>query len=146
VRRNHGILAGWRGGTMVLALAAAALAGPAEDRRAANEAFDAGRWDEAARLFERVTAATPDDGPAWIRLALARLERGEFEAARTALAKAEGVEGRTACVEFAAATAPPEEDLSIPFRFGPCVVRKDGRERKEESAAPEEGLVLLRPR
>ena len=49
---------------------------------------DLSRWDEAAATLERLTADYPDFAPAFVWLALARLELGDTEQAQMALRRA----------------------------------------------------------
>lgn len=48
------------------------------------------RWPEAEQVFARLVEERPDDGGAWLELALARLRTDGIEAAEAALARAQG--------------------------------------------------------
>lgn len=67
---------------VVLAAAAWASAQPAETEwPRAEAAFAQGRFDEAARLFEHLVTARPDDGLAHLRLAIALITLHRYDAA-----------------------------------------------------------------
>jgi tetratricopeptide (TPR) repeat protein len=59
--------------------------------RAADEAFGAGRWPEAAKLYQEVVSAYPYDSRTWSRLAASNTRLGRHLAAATAHARAHGI-------------------------------------------------------
>lgn len=76
---------------------------------AMNEAeglFQAQKWADAARSFERVTKAEPGNGRAWLRLGASFHALGQYERAITALARAvEILKGPVAMYNLARAYA-----------------------------------------
>jgi hypothetical protein len=55
----------------------------------AGDLFAAGKWDEAATAYAREAQADPDDGRAWLRLAVSARQSDQLETASAALRQAE---------------------------------------------------------
>lgn len=64
----------------------------------ANAAFSAGDWKGAASAYEKVVAASPEDGSAWHRLGYALHAQGKLDAALKAHEKCASLGGQTASI------------------------------------------------
>jgi TPR repeat protein len=92
---------------MWLLAIAAALAGPLDDARRLQEA---GRTEEAVAAFQRIVAAEPDHGEAWLLLGSALLDAARHAEALEALARAEALDTRVAVARYLAAGALAQAD------------------------------------
>jgi len=66
---------------------ASAQTAPSPQMKAANELFNNQKWDEAARAYEAIAAAEPNNARAWYQLGASRFALKEFEAAIAAFQK-----------------------------------------------------------
>lgn len=79
-----------RAAALAVALAAVAplAAAEAPTLAAAKAAFEAKRWDEAARGFQAAVEADPDNAEAWYQLGVSRRELKQYDRALAAVEKA----------------------------------------------------------
>ena len=62
----------------------------------ADALYQAQKWPEAAKAYEAITKAEPDNGRAWLRLGVSLHQSGQYEAAITAYQQAlDKVQGQT---------------------------------------------------
>jgi tetratricopeptide (TPR) repeat protein len=52
---------------------------PSPQMNAANQLFNNQKWEEAAKAFEVIVAAEPDNARAWYQLGLSRFSLTQFE-------------------------------------------------------------------
>ncbi|MBI3792378.1 MAG: tetratricopeptide repeat protein [Gemmatimonadetes bacterium] len=71
-----------------------ALSLPAQATTAADAAFAARKWSEAAAAYQAVTRESPGNGPAWTNLGESLLQLGRHDEARAAFEKAESIRYR----------------------------------------------------
>jgi len=90
-------------GLMLALLAAPATA--ADPLAAANQAFAAGDWDHAARLYRAVVQAHPEQASSWARLGRSLREAGQAREALPALQRAEQLGFAPALMQYQRALA-----------------------------------------
>jgi hypothetical protein len=80
------------------------LAGPPE-AKVADAAFQKHEWARAAEAYEKVTAASPEDGVAWLRLGISLVQLGRGSAAVLPLGKAQKLGVQPPFVQYQLAQA-----------------------------------------
>jgi len=89
---------------LMLALLAAPATAP-DPLAAANQAFAAGDWDHAARLYRAVVQAHPEQASSWARLGRSLREAGQAREALPALQRAEQLGFAPALMQYQRALA-----------------------------------------
>ncbi len=89
---------------LLLTLLAAPASGP-DPLAAANQAFAAGDWDHAARLYRVVVQAHPEQASSWARLGRSLREAGQAREALPALQRAEQLGFAPALMQYQRALA-----------------------------------------
>jgi Flp pilus assembly protein TadD len=107
-------------------------------------ALHAGRYDEAARHFEAVLDAAPDDLPALIGLGVARYRLGALDTARAPLARAaeRAPKNQEACLYLALIGLRRRDDAEARIRL--AQLRRLGPSRRL-ALQIERALPLIRP-